>query len=404
VDAQVGSSVDAQFGSFGGPFDVVVVGTGVVGLSAALGCSQLGLRVALIGPAPRLKVPTADAPFDPRVYALASASIDLLERVRAWPQIDRARTQPVVQMCIEGDAGGSLSFDAYSAAVDRLATIVEECELLRALWMACGFAPALSHVDEPFEALDVGAESAHVRLAGGRTLECRLVLGADGRNSPVRAAAGFNAVETPYQQTAMVANFRCAQPHRGVAYQWFTEEGVVALLPLPGQHVSLVWSAPQQLASQLLEMDAGRMAARVTTRTQGRLGDLSRLGQAHGFILSDLRVDRVVAERLALLGDSAHVVHPLAGQGLNLGLQDAAQLLQVLSARESWRDPGDRMLLRRHERARAEPVDSMRLTVNSLARLFGTQDPAVRWVRNRGLDWVQALPMLKNLLIRRAMG
>jgi 2-polyprenylphenol 6-hydroxylase len=392
--------VNAQPGSF----DVAVVGTGVVGLAAALGCSQLGLRVALIGPVPRLRVPSGDAPFDPRIYALSSASIDLLEQLRAWPHIDRSRIQPVVRMGIEGDAGGSLSFDAYAAAVDRLATIVEECELLRVLWMACGFASSLSHLDETFEALVVEPEAAQVRLAGGRALECRLVLGADGRNSLVRASAGFNAVETPYRQAAVVANFECSQPHRGAAYQWFTEEGVVALLPLPGQHVSLVWSAPQQLAGELLAMSAGEMAARVAARTQSRLGALTRLGQAHGFELCELRVDRVVGERLALLGDAAHVVHPLAGQGLNLGLQDAAQLIKVLLAREPWRDPGDQALLRRHERARAEPVSLMRLTVNSLARLFGTQDPALRWVRNRGLNWVQAIPTLKNLLIRRAMG
>jgi 2-polyprenylphenol 6-hydroxylase len=387
-----------------GLFDVAVVGTGVVGLAAALGCSQRGLRVALIGPVPRLRVPIAEAPFDPRVYALAGASIELLDRIRAWPQIDRSRAQPVVQMCIEGDAGGLLSFDAYSASVDRLATIVEECELLRALWMACGFASSLSHVDDAFEGLTVGSDVAQVRLATGHAVECRLLLGADGRNSRVRAAAGFNATETPYGQTAVVANFSCSQPHRGVAHQWFTEEGVVALLPLPGLAASLVWSAPQQLAGELLAMGADEMAARVGARTAYRLGQLKRLGQAHGFELSDVRVDRVVGERLALLGDAAHVVHPLAGQGLNLGLQDAAQLLTVLSARESWRDPGDWALLRRHERARAEPVALMRLTVNSLARLFGAQDPAVRWVRNRGLDWVQAIPPLKNLLIRRAMG
>jgi len=385
-------------------FDVAVVGTGVVGLAAALGCTQRGLRVALIGPVPRLRVPTAQVPFDPRIYALAGASIELLEDVRAWPQVDRGRIQPVVRMQIEGDAGGSLSFDAYSAAVDRLATIVEEGELLRALWMACGFAPALSHLDDSFQALEPGADRVRMRLAGGRAIEPRLVLGADGRGSAVRAAAGFNVIETPYRQTAVVANFACAEPHRGVAHQFFTDEGVVALLPLPGGHVSLVWSAPEAVAAELLARVDGELASRVGARTQGRLGALTQLGQAHGFDLCDLRVDRVVADRLALLGDAAHVVHPLAGQGLNLGLQDVAQLLKVLAEREPWRDPGDLVLLRRHERARAEPVGLMRLTVNSLARLFETRNPAVRWVRNRGLDWVQATPPVKNLLIRRALG
>jgi 2-polyprenyl-6-methoxyphenol hydroxylase-like FAD-dependent oxidoreductase len=142
----------------------------------------------------------------------------------------------------------------------------------------------------------------------------------------------------------------------------------------------------------------------VSVRCQGQPGALTRLGLAHGFVLLDLRVDHVVSPRVVLLGDAAHVVHPLAGQGLNLGLQDVAQLLNVLVAREPWRDLGDLVLLRRHERARAEPVGLMRLTVNALARLFGTRDPAVRWVRNRGLDWVQALGPLKNVLIRRAIG
>jgi 2-octaprenylphenol hydroxylase len=387
-----------------GSFDVAVVGTGVVGLAAALGCAQQGLRVALIGPVPRLHLPTPDEPFDPRVYALAAASIQLLESVRVWAQVDPARVQAVARMQIYGDAGGSLSFDAYAATVERLATIVEECELLRALWLACGFASTLSHIDGSFEALLSNSDSARVRLAGGRTIETRLVLGADGRLSAVRAAAGLNAIETPHRQTAVVANFACGEPHRSAAHQWFTDEGVVALLPLPGDHVSLVWSAPEDLAAELLVLAAAEFASRVSTRCHGHLGALTRLGQAYGFVLLDLRVDHVVAPRLALLGDAAHVVHPLAGQGLNLGLQDVAQLLNVLAAREPWRDPGDRVLLRRHERARAEPVGLMRLTVNSLARLFGTRDPAVRWVRNHGLGWVQALGPLKNLLIRKAIG
>src|ERR1700730_6684142 len=208
-------------------FDVAVVGTGVVGLAAALGCAQRGVRLGLTGPAPRLRVPTAQVPFDPRIYALAGASIQLLEDGRAWPQVDRARIQPVVRMQIEGDAGGSLSFDAYSAAVDRLATIVEESELLRALWMACGFSPALAHLDDSFQMLDPGADSVRVGLAGGRAIEPRLVLGADGRGSTVRAAAGFNVIETPYRQTAVVANFACAEPHRGAAHQFFTDAGGV---------------------------------------------------------------------------------------------------------------------------------------------------------------------------------
>ncbi len=398
------ASSDPEFAPDPERIDVAVVGTGVVGLAAALGCAQQGLRVALIGPTPRLQAPAPPVLFDARIYALAAASIELLESLRAWPQVDAGRVQAVTRMQVYGDAGGSLSFSAYSAAVARLATIVEECELLRVLWMACGFAPTLTHIESAFEALNVQADRARLRLTGGRVIKARLVVGADGKASAVRAAAGVNAVETPHGQTAVVANFACSEPHRGVAHQWFTEEGIVALLPLPGHHVSLVWSAPGTLAAELMALPAGALAARVATRSRERLGSLSCLGGSHGFVLRDLRVERVVAARLVLLGDAAHVVHPLAGQGLNLGLQDVSKLLQVLAEREPWRDIGDLVLLRRHERARAEPVGLMRFTVNSLARLFATQDPALRWLRNAGLNCVEAAAPLKSALIRRAMG
>jgi ubiquinone biosynthesis UbiH/UbiF/VisC/COQ6 family hydroxylase len=383
--------------------DVAVVGTGVVGLAAALGCAQQGLSVALIGPRPRRWVPSDDAPFDPRVYALAPASIELLESLRAWPQADAERLQAVARMRVFGDDRAELSFSAYAAAIERLATIVEESELLRILWLACGFAPALVHLEASFEALAAGSDAAVLRLGDGRDVQARLVLGADGKASAVRAAAGLNAVERPHGQTAVVAHFACERPHAAVALQWFTEEGIVALLPLPGDRVSLVWSAPEALAAGLLQLPAADLAARVRDRTGAFLGDLVRLGAAHGFGLNDLRVDRVVAPRLVLLGDAAHVVHPLAGQGLNLGLQDVSKLLEVLRAREPWRDVGDLPLLRRHERARAEPVALMRWTVNSLSRLFGTPDPALRWLRNRGLRWVEAAAPLKNALVRRAV-
>jgi ubiquinone biosynthesis UbiH/UbiF/VisC/COQ6 family hydroxylase len=189
-----------------------------------------------------------------------------------------------------------------------------------------------------------------------------------------------------------------------VAWQWFGDDGVIALLPLPGRALSLVWSAPHSLAEQLPSLPPDTLAERVTARSGARPGRLSPLGKAHAFPLKKLTVDRLVGPRIALVGDAAHVVHPLAGQGLNLGLQDVSTLLDVLRGREAWRDLGDLVLLRRYARARAEPIGLMRFTTDSLARLFAIDDPLVRRVRNGGLGLVNRLGPLKTALIRHALG
>jgi ubiquinone biosynthesis UbiH/UbiF/VisC/COQ6 family hydroxylase len=215
----------------------------------------------------------------------------------------------------------------------------------------------------------------------------------------------------------VVINLATAHQHDGVAWQWFTDEGVVALLPLPGRAVSLVWSAPAALAEQLQALDPQALAERVGRRIlatpdgQGtRLGALQPLGEGaststtHAFRLRRLRVDRLTAPGIALIGDAAHVVHPLAGQGLNLGLQDVSMLLHTLRTRENWRSVGDPVLLRRYARQRAEAIDLMRWTTDGLARLFALDDPLARRARNAGMAVLDAFGPLKRALIRHAMG
>jgi 2-octaprenylphenol hydroxylase len=386
------------------PFDIAVVGAGVAGLAVAVGSAQLGLRTVLVGPRAPVHRADATAPFDARIYAIALSSVALLEQLKVWPAVDASRVQPVAKMRVFGDAGNELSFDAYQASLPRLATIVEESELLRALGAAAGFASGLERIEAPFDALQQHGDVARLLLAGGQAIDARLVVAADGARSAVRAAAGINAHEQPYEQTAVVANFACEKPHQGVAWQWFDPaEGVVALLPLPGDHVSLVWSAPRLLA-EALAADEANLASRLVARAQPCLGALTQVGPAQSFPLRRITVDRLIGTRLALVGDAAHVVHPLAGQGLNLGLADVSELLRVLAGREDWRDPGDAVLLRRYERSRAEPVGLMRLTTHALARLFARDDAFSREVRNLGLSAVNALPPLKNALIRHAAG
>lgn len=391
-------------------FDIALVGTGIPGLAAALGFAQQGFSVALIGPPPKPHAATRRAPFDPRVYAVAPASVTLLEGLGVWTRVDQQRVCPVEHMRVFGDDGPQLTFDAYSAAVERLATIVEESELLSVLDAACGFQPAIKRIKSTFASFTAQPDAVSVSLQDGDLLAARLLVGADGANSAVRAAAGISAIVKSYDQSAVVANFGCAQPHLNTAWQWFTNEGVVALLPLPGQHVSLVWSAPEGLAAELAALSAEQLASRVSERCASASGESSAVGQmtalggAHTFPLRRVVVSRLIASHVVLVGDAAHVVHPLAGQGLNLGLQDVALLLEVVRAREAFRDVGDAAVLRRYERGRAEALGLMRFATDSLAQLFAFDDPLVRRLRNAGLAAVNRLSPLKNALIRRALG
>jgi ubiquinone biosynthesis UbiH/UbiF/VisC/COQ6 family hydroxylase len=384
-------------------FDASVVGTGVVGLATALGLAQQGLRVALIGPRPRPGTTTDAQPFDARIYALAPAAASQLDRLGTWARLRRERTVAVTRMRVFGDGGDELTFDAYGAAVERLATIVEEAELVRVLDAACDFQPTLSRLETGFGSFAREGDDLLLRLDTG---VCRtgLLVGADGAHSAVRAAAGISADVKPYEQTALVANFDCERPHLGTAWQWFTDEGVVALLPLPGNRVSLVWSAPDRRAESLRALDRVQFAACVTARSHHSLGALSPISAAHAFPLRLIRVRRAVAPQVALVGDAAHVVHPLAGQGLNLGLQDVGALLDSIATREAFRAPGDPMVLRRYERARAESVGLMRLTTDGLAQLFAIDDPLLRRVRNGGMALVNRIKPLKSRLIRQALG
>ncbi|MFN7346226.1 MAG: FAD-dependent monooxygenase [Betaproteobacteria bacterium] len=394
---------------------VAVVGTGVAGLAAALGLAQLGLRVALIGPVPRSSPPTPA--FDARIYALSAGSVRLLEQLRVWAQVDAQRMQPVERMRVVGDTGRELDFSAYSVAAERLATIAEERELLRVLALGVQMAAGISRREAALTALQSSFDGVRLQLADGQALQVPLVIGADGAQSPVRAAAGIHAEVLPYGQTAVVANFACEQPHDGTAWQWFTDDGVIALLPLPGRAVSLVWSAPEALADSLQALAPVQLAERLTAYlgavTQDAAGPLGRLqplgtaaepGRTHAFRLRRLRVDRLTVHGIALVGDAAHVVHPLAGQGLNLGLQDVSTLLEVLREREPWRALGDAVLLRRYARRRTEAIDLMRWTTDGLARLFAWDDPLVRQMRNAGLALVNAAGPLKRALVRHALG
>jgi ubiquinone biosynthesis UbiH/UbiF/VisC/COQ6 family hydroxylase len=384
--------------------DVIVVGGGLVGKAAALLLSQARLSVALLAQPAAAPGAGADK-WDARIYSLSASSQALFERMRVWQAVDPARVCPVYDMEVFGDERGSLHFSAYQAAVPQLAWIAESSNLERALDAALRFSPQVQWIDARAEALEVDAAAASVRLSDGKTLRASLVVGADGAHSWVRSTAGLDGSVRPYEQLGVVCNFRAERAHRDTAFQWFHDGEIIALLPLPDQHVSLVWSAADAHAKQLLALDPKDLAERVGTFSRGELGALTPVSQrAQGFPLVLAHAKRLIAPRVALVGDAAHVVHPLAGQGMNLGLRDVAALGDALAGRESFRDCGDAAVLRRYERARKEDIGSMALTTDGLHKLFSMNSPLAKFVRNAGLDSVNMLPFVKKFLIGRALG
>ncbi|MEO8170476.1 MAG: FAD-dependent monooxygenase [Oxalobacteraceae bacterium] len=392
--------------------DVCVVGNGVIGKVAALGFAQAGLRVTLLSPAaaPNRDTSALVQGWDARVYALNHVAHALLSSLKVWDALDAARIATVDEMVVQGDGGahsGLLGFDAYGAHVGALAWIVEDRNLNAALDTALKFAPKVRAVQSRATALHCDSEGAAITLENGGILRASLVVGADGGQSWVRNQCDIGIDYRSYEQRGVVTNFECDQPHHGVAYQWFTAaEGIVALLPLPGQRVSLVWSAPEALAETLMRESPAQIAARLHAFCGEKLGQLrpAQPEAVKAFPLALIRPHAIVAPRVALVGDAAHVVHPLAGHGMNLGFADVAGLLAAVAAREAHRDCGDARVLARYARARKEDILLMQLATDSLARLFATEFAPLRMVLNAGLNLIDKFPVLKRRLISHALG
>lgn len=383
--------------------DVAIVGGGPVGASLARALAPSGLTLALIEPkAPR---PLPASGFDQRVYALNGHSRRFLEQCGVWQRLVQERIAPIREMRVFGDEASTIEFSAYRSGVPELACIVEEANLQQALQAAMSAQADLTLVPGVgCERVDWGQARATLCLSDGSQIAARLVVAADGAESALRDAAGIATQIHEYGQTGVVACFRAANAHRDTAFQWFLRNGVLALLPLPENHVSMVWSAANADAQALLAADGEELARRVEQASSGMLGALQPMGSAAGFTLRRMRVARLIAPRLALVGDTAHNVHPLAGQGLNLGFGDAQALASVLEARGMEQDCGAYSLLRRYERSRREAVLAMEAITDGLQVLFDSNLPGVKRLRNVGLGLVNRISPLKRLLVKRALG
>ncbi len=433
-------------------FDAVVVGRAAIGSVAALAFARAGWRVALVGPGSAdgehrddgqtLPGAAAVGGWDQRVYALSPASRALLADLGVWQLLDPARVAPVHDMRIFHAAGrtgskpgSEVHLDAYQGRVEALAWIVENRELQAAIDRALTATPPkmLTRVDAQVdsltlpESMDSARATASIGLAGGGTVAARLVVAADGGGSRLRQLAGIDHVARDYDQTAIVANFETGLPHRDCAWQWFGGFGVMALLPLPSGdlghgrgRVSLVWSAPQDEALRGQSAGEGRdawLAARVQSMTGDLLGGLRLLTPPATFPLRTVRCRQVIKPAFVLIGDAAHTVHPMAGQGMNLGFGDVRGLIDHVIDRSSLQGTADRsfagrspastaadwLTLRRYERSRREPVATMHLALDGLYRAFGDLPAPLVGLRDLGWEIVARTPWLKRRIIAHAV-
>lgn len=368
-------------------FDVCIRGDGMVGRTLALLLARQRLRVALVGQA-------HSQATDVRAYALNSASRRLLEDLRCWP--DEAAATPVQQMRVWGDDGGFVRFE--SAQAEGLTWIVDVPVLEQRLADAVGFAPEITRLDAPASA--------------ALTVIC------EGRHSVTREELGVTFDALPYHQHAVAARLRARTPHRGQALQWFHQGAqgleILALLPMGGSEgdlVALVWSLPPQRAQEVLALDASAFASALEDASQHTLDPLQLTSERAMWPLQLARAQRWCGampdgSAWVLAGDAAHNIHPLAGLGLNLGLADVAELARVLSSRQGsdyWRSPGDRVLLRRYERARKADMAPTWMACDGLQRLFAHPDTRVQALRNWGMRSFNQLGRLKHWTMQQAM-
>ncbi|HEV7608635.1 MAG TPA: FAD-dependent monooxygenase [Steroidobacteraceae bacterium] len=392
-------------------YDVAVVGAGPIGLATAiLLARQAGIPPGRVAVFDR-RIPESRAsplPLDLRVFALSRASERILRAADAWTEIAATRAEPYERMQVwhadvPPHGGDALVFDAAEMGERDLGVIAENNVLQAAL------AGAARRAGVQLVTGDIGAleqeRDAVVLHAGERRIRARLVVGADGAQSRVRELAGLAATRTDYGQTAIVAMVSTARWHEHTAWQRFLGDGTLAFLPLQGAHSSIVWSVPTARAEKLLAATPEAFERELERDFDGALGKVQLRSERLKFPLWRLSANAYVTERVALVGDAAHVVHPLAGQGANLGLLDAAALADVVAegiqARE---DPGAMRILRRYERWRRSENDLMSGAIDAFDRLLARGTGRVAELAQRGMPWVGRSQIAKRLFIERAMG
>ena len=385
-------------------FDIVIIGGGIVGAAAACRLARQFKRLAIIDNTPQTPW-QPDCAFGLRVSALNLASSQLLNELEVWQQVQAMRAFPYTAMVVWEQCGDArIEFNASETSHSRLGTIVENQVLLTALNERLASDPAIIRYDNcSLQNLTaIGEKSMLVELDNGERISAQLVIGADGQRSKVRDCSGIESLQTAYHQSGLVCNVQTELPHKNTAWQCFTSDGPLALLPLQDHMCSVVWSVAQSRCQQLLALPDSHFNTEVSAAFEHTLGQLQVVSERKSFALQGAHSNRYIGHRVALIGDAAHVVHPLAGLGLNLGLEDVRCLTDLLS--NTKRALGSERVLRKYERARKSENLIMQRSLEAIDALFRSEQPAVKTIRSFGVNFTNKVLPLKLFFMQRAMG
>lgn len=394
-------------------YDLIVVGAGMVGATLARAMADSPLRVALLDAMPLdrpLEARPTPSGYDPRVSALSAASENILTRLGAWERIAAGCRSPYRYMCVWDGAGtGEIRFDAGMVGENRLGHIIENWRVQQALLDSLTTTDVSLLGSRQVEQLVQEADGWALQLADGERLQAPLIVAADGARSRLRELAGFAMREWDYLHHAVVTTVQTERPHAETAWQSFLDAGPLAFLPLQdrdGRHYcSIVWSLVPEEARRVMALDEATFAEEIEAAIEGRLGRILQVDARHCIPLRQRHARRYAQPGLVLIGDAAHSIHPLAGQGVNLGLLDAAELAAVLQAALTRGEAFASLpVLQRYERRRMGANLSMMLAMEGFERLFHADTLALRWARNTGMRWMDGLQGLKAGIVRRALG
>ena len=393
--------------------DVAIVGAGLVGLAAAVAVHQAGFSVVLVDSTNPADANLADDTWDTRIYAISPKNAQWLEDLGVWPLMNQSRIGQMQSMEIFGEADSSkgkqepITLSANDVNADCLGYIVESKSLMQALLKQVETLGIQTRFDSPCEAVNNTPDKAVLHLPHQQLIESTLLLAADGSHSWIRQQLNMPMQQKSYEQTAIVANFTATKAHGNIARQWFAQDAenhnsILAWLPLPDNTISIVWSVSTNYADELLRLSVDEFTNTVKLAGNGILGDFKLLSPAMGFPLSLQKTSTLAQNSVILVGDAAHQVHPMAGQGVNLGFRDVVDLLDILKTKSQYQPLNDSSLLKRYTRTRKVDILNMVLLTDTLYHLFKSQNAAIKTVRSWGLAATKQ-QAIKKLLVSNAV-